>query len=153
MIMHIHKVSLFTAILIVLFVSGSEGGIGDQLLEILKQFIQSDCKCAPYLCCSKWGYCGLTKAYCGVGCQSGPCLNKPRKIPDSFTVTPEIFQCVFPTIDTNVRTRRFHGLMRAMIQLKWKPSNAVEAAIFLAHIAYETDGLNRLAEDCIARDS
>lgn len=151
--MHIIRLSLFAFILVALSIHGSEGGIGEQLLEMFKRFIQTDCKCAPYLCCSKWGYCGLTKAYCGVGCQSGPCLNEPRKIPESFTITPEIFQCVFPNIDVNIRNRRFHGLMTAMIQLKWKPINSVETAIFLAHIAYETDGLSRLDEDCIAQDS
>jgi len=32
-----------------------------------------NCGCASGLCCSKWGYCGTTSAYCGNGCQSGPC--------------------------------------------------------------------------------
>ena len=27
--------------------------------------------CAPGLCCSSWGYCGQSDAYCGAGCQSG----------------------------------------------------------------------------------
>ncbi|PHT61799.1 Antimicrobial protein PN-AMP1, partial [Capsicum annuum] len=26
--------------------------------------------CANRLCCSQYGYCGSTRAYCGVGCQS-----------------------------------------------------------------------------------
>nr|ACY06324.1 class IV chitinase 4-5 [Pseudotsuga menziesii] len=32
-----------------------------------------NCGCASGLCCSKYGYCGTTSAYCGAGCQSGPC--------------------------------------------------------------------------------
>eukprot|EP00253_Pinus_taeda_P035304 PITA_35304 len=32
-----------------------------------------NCSCASGLCCSKYGYCGTTSAYCGDGCQSGPC--------------------------------------------------------------------------------
>lgn len=32
-----------------------------------------NCGCAPNLCCSQNGYCGTTDAYCGTGCQSGPC--------------------------------------------------------------------------------
>eukprot|EP00252_Welwitschia_mirabilis_P023390 TRINITY_DN6598_c0_g1_i1.p1 TRINITY_DN6598_c0_g1~~TRINITY_DN6598_c0_g1_i1.p1 ORF type:complete len:294 (+),score=-18.01 TRINITY_DN6598_c0_g1_i1:66-884(+) len=32
-----------------------------------------NCGCAKGLCCSKYGYCGTTAAYCGQGCQSGPC--------------------------------------------------------------------------------
>ncbi|OAL45803.1 hypothetical protein IQ07DRAFT_683728 [Pyrenochaeta sp. DS3sAY3a] len=27
--------------------------------------------CAPSYCCSQYGYCGKTTAYCGTGCQSG----------------------------------------------------------------------------------
>ncbi|KAK1272961.1 Chitinase 3 [Acorus gramineus] len=26
------------------------------------------------LCCSQWGFCGTNDAYCGPGCQSGPCF-------------------------------------------------------------------------------
>ena len=36
-----------------------------------------NCGCASNLCCSKYGYCGNGNAYCGDGCQSGPCYNKP----------------------------------------------------------------------------
>nr|ACJ61937.1 chitinase [Zea mays subsp. parviglumis] len=32
-----------------------------------------NCGCQPNFCCSKFGYCGTTDAYCGDGCQSGPC--------------------------------------------------------------------------------
>eukprot|EP00253_Pinus_taeda_P030083 PITA_30083 len=32
-----------------------------------------NCRCASGLCCSKYGYCGTTSAYCGAGCKSGPC--------------------------------------------------------------------------------
>jgi chitinase len=39
------------------------------------------CGCAEGQCCSKWGYCGTTKAYCGEGCQSGACYNKPPVSP------------------------------------------------------------------------
>ena len=42
----------------------------DRLLEIFERFIQSSCNCSPYQCCSKWGYCDLTNAYCEEGYQS-----------------------------------------------------------------------------------
>jgi len=32
-----------------------------------------NCGCQPDVCCSKYGYCGTTSAYCGEGCRSGPC--------------------------------------------------------------------------------
>lgn len=31
--------------------------------------------CAGNLCCSRYGYCGTTAAYCGTGCRSGPCFS------------------------------------------------------------------------------
>ena len=31
--------------------------------------------CEDNLCCSQYGYCGSTSAYCGAGCQSGPCTS------------------------------------------------------------------------------
>ncbi|KAH7670896.1 Chitinase protein [Dioscorea alata] len=31
-----------------------------------------DCDLTIY-CCSQWGYCGNGDAYCGPGCQGGPC--------------------------------------------------------------------------------
>nr|CAB3484978.1 unnamed protein product [Digitaria exilis] len=34
-----------------------------------------NCGCQPTDCCSKFGYCGLGDAYCGDGCQSGPCYS------------------------------------------------------------------------------
>ncbi|KAL0720571.1 hypothetical protein Bca4012_035170 [Brassica carinata] len=34
--------------------------------------------CKGNMCCSKWGFCGLTNAYCGTGCQSGPCKSTPN---------------------------------------------------------------------------
>ncbi|TLD31497.1 hypothetical protein PspLS_03027 [Pyricularia sp. CBS 133598] len=36
-------------------------------------------------CCSQYGYCGKTAAYCGFGCQSGDCVNKPQVAPTGFT--------------------------------------------------------------------
>ena len=36
----------------------------------------------------------------------------------SFNITPELFQCVFPNLDTNLRTHHFHGLSEAMIEME-----------------------------------
>ena len=151
--MHKEQLLLIGFLLIGVLLGKTYGGLSDQLLEIFKRLIQSECNCAPYFCCSKWGYCGSSKAYCGDGCQSGPCINKPTKAPDRFNITSEIFECIFPDINANIRTRRYEGLQKAMVQMKWAPINAVEGAIFLAHIAHETDGLNTLSEDCIKHQS
>ncbi|AEC10296.1 unnamed protein product [Arabidopsis thaliana] len=37
--------------------------------------------CAANLCCSRYGYCGTTDAYCGTGCRSGPCSSSTTPIP------------------------------------------------------------------------
>ncbi|KAE9450450.1 hypothetical protein C3L33_17651, partial [Rhododendron williamsianum] len=36
-----------------------------------------DCGCAADECCSQYGYCGTSDAYCGTGCQAGPCTAAP----------------------------------------------------------------------------
>ncbi|KZV58058.1 chitinase 5-like [Dorcoceras hygrometricum] len=36
-----------------------------------------NCGCAPGLCCSQYGHCGTGNAYCGGGCQAGPCYETP----------------------------------------------------------------------------
>ncbi|THF97851.1 hypothetical protein TEA_016954 [Camellia sinensis var. sinensis] len=35
--------------------------------------VGQNCGCAAGLRCSHYGYCGTGNAYCGAGCQSGPC--------------------------------------------------------------------------------
>lgn len=45
------------------------------VLQLGVGFTQN-CGCASNLCCSRYGYCGSTSAYCGDGCQSGPCTNR-----------------------------------------------------------------------------
>jgi len=115
--------------------------------------VQSSCFCTENECCSKWGYCGTTNAYCGKGCQSGPCNNLPTAKHIGFDIKSDVFACVFPDIDTELRTQRFRGLLEAMQQMKWKPVNCTEAAIFLAHVSHETDGLKSLVEYCAKQGS
>ncbi|CAF1699629.1 unnamed protein product [Brassica oleracea var. botrytis] len=44
------------------------------LLGFYSKTVKSqNCGCAPNFCCSQFGYCGTTDAYCGAGCRSGPC--------------------------------------------------------------------------------
>lgn len=118
--------------------------------EPLSRSIRSTCFCAANECCSKWGYCGVGEDYCGKNCRSGACYNS-KPIPQSKSIiTPEIFSCIFPKIDDNLRSQRFNGLIDAMKLMKWQPFNQIEAAIFLAHVSHETDGLKTLVEYCAA---
>lgn len=97
------------------------------------------------MCRSKYGYCGKGAEYCGEGCRGGPCTNnnnnnkKPAEI-----INEQTFGCAFNTIDSGTRANRLKGLR----QTGWKPKNKDEAAVFLAHVFHETDGLKTLREYC-----
>jgi hypothetical protein len=91
------------------------------------------------MCLSKWGYCGYGNDSCGEGCQSGPCYDNHQNI-----INHENFRCAFDTLDNKTRRERFDGLNKS----GWKPINKDEAAVFLAHVYHETDGLKTLIEYC-----
>jgi hypothetical protein len=95
------------------------------------------------MCLSKWGYCGTGGDYCGAGCQGGPCYGSRRGGGGSI-ITEQNFACAFNTIDAGTRSSRFTGLKNS----GWKPSNKDEAAVFLAHVFHETDGLKVIREYC-----
>ncbi|CAF1417981.1 unnamed protein product [Adineta ricciae] len=59
-------------------------------------------------------------------------------------ITEQNFACVFNAISAAVRTSRFDGLKKS----GWKASNIDEAAVFLAHVFHETDGLKTVREYC-----
>lgn len=96
------------------------------------------------MCKSKWGYCGHVDAYCGEGCQSGPCTNSSHNSDGGDIINPTNFQCAFDTLNDETRAQRLDGLR----QSGWKPQNTDEAAVFLAHVYHETDGLKTLIEYC-----
>ena len=113
---------------------------------------------ASAACLSKWGYCGSGEAYCGDGCLSGPCWNNQGQTGsgsiggsnnggqnDNGQIINEAnFACVFNTIDAGTRSSRLTGLRNS----GWIPSNKDEAAVFLAHVFHETDGLKTIREYC-----
>jgi hypothetical protein len=102
--------------------------------------------CADSLCLSQWGYCGTGADYCGAGCQGGPCFGSGGGGGggDGSIITEQNFACAFNTIDAGTRFNRFTGLKNS----GWKPSNKDEAAVFLAHVFHETDGLKVIREYC-----
>ncbi len=59
-------------------------------------------------------------------------------------ITDQNFACVFNTINATTRKDRFDGLKKS----GWKASNKDEAAVFLAHVFHETDGLKVVREYC-----
>jgi hypothetical protein len=151
--MRITQLSFVLVVFFSLILHEVKGGIGSSLLESFKRLIRLKCVCSENECCSKLGYCGKTDAYCGEGCQSGPCKASRNTIHDYFGITSEAFECVFPNIDDDLRAQRFKGLIEAMELMKWKPMNSTEAAVFLSHVSHETDGLKTLVEYCSKQGS
>ncbi|UJR06871.1 hypothetical protein I4U23_011160 [Adineta vaga] len=68
----------------------------------------------------------------GGGSSSGDIINE------------QTFACAFNTIDAGMRASRFNGLRES----GWTPANKDEAAVFLAHVFHETDGLKTMREYC-----
>ena len=105
----------------------------------------------PSMCRSQWGYCGNGDAYCGAGCTGGPCFsgngnngNNGNTGGDGSIISDQTFACAFNTIDAGTRGSRLSGLRNS----GYKPTNKDEAAVFLAHVFHETDGLKVIREYC-----
>ena len=98
------------------------------------------------MCLSQWGYCGTTTEYCGEGCRGGPCIGPgPGPGPSGGDIiNDQNFACAFNNLDGSTRGQRLDGLRRS----GYRPGNADEAAVFLAHVYHETDGLRTLTEYC-----
>ncbi|CAF1229494.1 unnamed protein product [Didymodactylos carnosus] len=96
------------------------------------------------MCKSQWGYCGTGPDYCGTGCTAGPCLSGGTSSGNGNLITDQIFACAFNTIDAGTRANRLDGLRKS----GWTPANKDEAAVFLAHVFHETDGLKTVREYC-----
>ena len=126
--------------------------------SLLRKLFRRETCSDPNRCLSKHGYCGIEEEYCGEGCQAGPCKHKTQSTNDSVEsgkmnetngndrgfINDDSFRCVFNNLDDEKRRVRFRGLQES----GYKPQNAEEAAVFLAHVYHETDGLKTLVEYC-----
>ncbi|RHZ82799.1 hypothetical protein Glove_103g227 [Diversispora epigaea] len=93
------------------------------VISILGENVKAQCgkglpKCPNNLCCSRWGWCGSTSAYCGAGCQPlyGKCpgittlktTTTTRKstttTPKSTTTTPKTTTTTSKTTTTTSKT-------------------------------------------------
>ncbi|XP_073308809.1 chitinase 5-like [Primulina huaijiensis] len=114
-----------------------------------------NCGCAPNLCCSKWGYCGLGDLYCDEGCQSGPCYDEPsRNISAADIVTDAFFNGIADNGGPNCPGKEFYSRTVFLESLDPYPrfasgSNDVakrEIAAFFAHVTHETGSLCHIEE-------
>jgi hypothetical protein len=118
------------------------------LYQLRKLFVGTRGSCPDgNMCLSQWGYCGFGNEYCGEGCQGGPCHGNQGNNGD--IINEQNFQCAFNNLDDGTRNQRLDGLRRS----GWKPHNKDEAAVFLAHVYHETDGLKTLTEYCAPGES
>ena len=117
---------------------------GPQVDSTLKKLVRRQACPDPSMCLSQWGYCGTTHEYCGEGCKAGPCTGTGGGSTGGDIINDSNFGCAFNTLDGSTRGQRLDGLRRS----GYKPGNADEAAVFLAHVYHETDGLKTLTEYC-----
>ena len=99
--------------------------------------------CGNNLCCSQYGYCGSTSAYCDTGCQSGPCTSVP---PVSSIITSDIFN-TFLSLRNSTPANGFYTYVGFITAAKaFNGFGTVggidvqkrELAAFFANIAHET---------------
>jgi len=116
------------------------------LRHMLEEFLFQRRQACPdsNMCRSKWDYCGTGTEYCGDGCKGGPCTGGGSNNGGGDIINEQTFACAFNTIDAGTRASRLNGLK----QSGWKPANKDEAAVFLAHVFQETDGLKSMREYC-----
>uniref|UniRef100_A0A7N2MTW3 Chitin-binding type-1 domain-containing protein n=1 Tax=Quercus lobata TaxID=97700 RepID=A0A7N2MTW3_QUELO len=79
------------------------------LTEALSRNVMAqECGCDSGLCCSQYGYCGTSDAYCGAGCQEGHCYTTNGvSVPD--IVTDEFFNGLLDQADSNCAGKYFYS--------------------------------------------
>jgi len=115
-----------------------------------------NCGCASGLCCSKYGYCGTTSAYCGNGCQSGPCYNSGGGSPSGgggnvgSIITQSFFNGLANGAGSSCEGKGFYSYnsfiaaANAYSGFGTTGSNDVmkrELAAFFANVMHETGGI------------
>ncbi|XP_076904056.1 endochitinase EP3-like [Bidens hawaiensis] len=115
------------------------------------------CKCAPNICCSKYGYCGTSSAYCGKDCRGGPCsLPAPNNNANvACIVTVSFFNAIIGRTARNCPGRRFYTRDAFLRGIKNYPhfgrsgsiaDSKPEIAAFFAHVTHETGHLCYIEE-------
>ncbi|CAN8318248.1 unnamed protein product [Cochlearia groenlandica] len=117
------------------------------LILLLSKTIKSqNCNCAPNLCCSQFGYCGITMDYCGRTCRSGPCRSGTNQSGADLVgtiVTQGFFNNIINQASNTCAGKRFYTRDSFINATNTFPSfaNTVtkpEIATMFAHFTYET---------------
>ncbi|XP_059065870.1 endochitinase 4-like [Cryptomeria japonica] len=120
------------------------------------------CGCPEQECCSKWGYCGTTQSYCGVGCQQGPCTVPSGSSPTPFgsieyTITKAFFDRIKAGIPASCKGKNFYtyegfiSAARARMFSGFGTTGSLtvqkrELAAFFANVAHETGSMCYIEE-------
>ncbi|KAI3928916.1 hypothetical protein MKW92_028443 [Papaver armeniacum] len=125
--------------------------IGILVSFLTQSIVAQNCGCAAGLCCSKYGYCGTTAAYCGKGCQSGPCTTTPASPTNGASVdgivTPAFFNGIINQAGSGCAGKSFYTRSAFLEAARSYPSfgktgslddSKREIAAFFAHVTHET---------------
>ena len=122
-------------------------------LAVIAQIaVSQNCGCAG-LCCSEFGYCGSTEAYCGKGCQEGPCTTTTTPTPSTGggsvadIVTTDFFNGIINQAAGDCAGKSFYTRQAFLDALGSytdfatggsADDNKREIAAFFAHVTHET---------------
>ncbi|MFS8007697.1 putative chitinase [Helianthus anomalus] len=121
---------------------------GILLVGVLNSSAQN-CGCNPDLCCSRFGFCGSDEAYCGAGCQEGPCFSAPptNDVDVASIVTDAFFNGIVDQSDAGCEGIGFYTRAAFLEALGNYPQfgrvgseddSRREIAAFFAHVTHET---------------
>ncbi|GAB4830140.1 Endochitinase ep3 [Ancistrocladus abbreviatus] len=128
-----------------IFLAGILAGLSLDLV------LGQNCGCSADLCCSQYGYCGSTEAYCGTGCQEGPChytantTKNDVSVPD--IVTDEFFNGIIDQSASTCAGVKFYTRAVFLEALESYPDFGTtgsvddskrEIAAFFGHVTHET---------------
>ncbi|XP_059445856.1 endochitinase EP3-like [Corylus avellana] len=127
---------------------------------ILAGYVKAqNCGCAANECCSEFGYCGTTSAYCGKNCREGPCTASPTTPSSGVSVADIVTDAFFNGIinqgtgdcpGKSFYTRAaFLNALNSYTQFGTTGTaddSKREIAAFFAHVTHETGFLCKIEE-------
>ena len=124
-------------------------GLAAIVLSVAGPADAQNCGCRSNECCSQYGYCGTTDAYCGAGCQSGPCSASGggTGVPVESVVTAAFFNRIKSQAGGGCAGKSFYTRQSFLDGARANPGfgkgrsnddSKREIAAFFAHVTHET---------------
>jgi chitinase len=135
-------------------------GLSALLLSAAGPAAAQNCGCRSNECCSQYGYCGTTSAYCGQGCQSGPCSGSgggTTGVPVESVVTAAFFNGIKSQAGNGCAGKSFYTRQSFLDGARANPNFGKgrsnddakrEIAAFFAHVTHETGRKFTQTEHC-----